>query len=73
MKTKSMTKAKSCILDAVHETATDLHRLGFIDQRRKAKFARLCLQPVPECDARRSGHLVPSDVQSSGDCRYPRH
>jgi len=27
------TKAKSRILEAVHETAADLHRLGFIDQQ----------------------------------------
>jgi hypothetical protein len=26
-------KAKSPILEAVHETAADLHRLGFIDKR----------------------------------------
>ncbi|NDF65803.1 MAG: transcriptional regulator, partial [Betaproteobacteria bacterium] len=25
------TKAKSKIMEAVHETAVDLHRLGFID------------------------------------------
>ncbi len=27
-------KAKSAILGAVHETAADLHRLGFIDKRK---------------------------------------
>ena len=31
MTTKS--KAKSPIFEAVHETASDLHRLGFIDKR----------------------------------------
>ena len=41
-------KAKSRILDAVHETAGDLHRLGFIDMRRMRHYDVLCLAPVPE-------------------------
>lgn len=44
------TKAKSRILEAVHETAGDLHRLGFIDKRKMRKFDALCLDPVPEYD-----------------------
>lgn len=44
-------KAKSRILEAVHETASDLHRLGFIDKRKMQKYAALCLEPVPEYDA----------------------
>lgn len=36
MKTKI--KSKSRIVEAVHEGARDLHRLGFIDQRRKQKY-----------------------------------
>jgi len=43
-------KAKSPILEAVHETAGDLHRLGFIDMRKMRKFDLLCLNPVPEYD-----------------------
>ncbi len=31
-------KAKSRILEAVHETAQDLHRLGFIEKRKQCKF-----------------------------------
>lgn len=42
------TKAKSRILEAVHETAGDLHRLGFIDKRRMRKYDALCLAPVPD-------------------------
>jgi putative transcriptional regulator len=42
------TKAKSAILASVHETASDLHRLGFIDKRRMRKYDVLCLAPVPE-------------------------
>jgi putative transcriptional regulator len=42
------TKAKSHILEAVHETASDLHRLGFINKRRMQKYDALCLAPVPE-------------------------
>lgn len=44
-------KANSRILDAVHETASDLHRLGFIDKRKMQKYAALSLEAVPEYDA----------------------
>ena len=44
-------KAKSRIFEAVHETASDLHRLGFIDKRKMRKFDALCLDPVPEYDS----------------------
>lgn len=43
-------KAKSRIFEAVHETANDLHRLGFIDKRKMRKFDVLCLDPVPAYD-----------------------
>lgn len=45
------TNAKSRILDAVHETASDLRRLGFIDKRKMQKYDALCLQPVQNYDA----------------------
>lgn len=44
---KVKAKAKSSILKAVHETASDLHRLGFIHKRNMHKFDALCLAPVP--------------------------
>ncbi len=45
-------KAKSPILEAVHETAADLHRLGFIDKRKMREFDALCLAlEVPTYDA----------------------
>jgi putative transcriptional regulator len=56
-------KAKSRILEAVHETASDLHRLGFIDKRKMQRYDALCTEPVPEYDAekirvlRKSLHL----------------
>ena len=50
MTTKTQTKAKSRIFDAVHETASDFRRLGFIDKRKMAKIDALCLEPVPEYD-----------------------
>ena len=37
------TKARSPIFEAVHETASDLHRLGFIHKRNMHKFDALCL------------------------------
>ena len=45
------TKPKSRILEAVHETASDLHRLGFIDKRKMRKYDVLCLEPVQDYDA----------------------
>jgi putative transcriptional regulator len=42
------TKTNSRILDAVHETARDLHASGFIDKRRMREYDALCLPPVPE-------------------------
>lgn len=47
------TKTKSRILEAVHETASGLHRLGFIDKRKMRKYDVLCLEPVQDYDAAR--------------------
>lgn len=44
-------KAKSGILESVHEAASDLHELGFIDKRKMQKYEALCLEPVPEYDS----------------------
>ena len=41
------TTAKSKLREAVHESALDLHRLGFIDQRKMRKYDALCLEPIP--------------------------
>ena len=47
-------KPKSRILEAVHETASDLNRLGFIDKRKMREFDALCLATeVPEYNARK--------------------
>jgi putative transcriptional regulator len=45
------TRAKSRILESVHETASDLQRLGFIDKRKMLKLDALCLAPVQDYDA----------------------
>ena len=54
-------KAKSRIFEAVHETASDLHRLGFIDKRKMRKCDALCLDPVQAYDSKKiralRGHL----------------
>ena len=42
------TKARSKMLDAVHETARDLHSAGFIDMRRMREYEALCLAPIPD-------------------------
>lgn len=39
-------KARGRILEAVHETASDLHRLGFIDKRAMRKYNILCMEPI---------------------------
>ena len=36
---------KSNIMEAVHETASDFHRLGFIDKPKMHEFDILCLAP----------------------------
>jgi putative transcriptional regulator len=41
-----MRKTKSPILEAVHETATGLHKAGVMDQVTMREFDRLCLSPV---------------------------
>ena len=41
-----MRKTKSAILEAVHETATGLHKAGVMDQVTLREFDRLCLPPV---------------------------
>ncbi len=40
-------RVKSPILSAVHETASDLHRLGFISKRTMGQYDALCMEPIP--------------------------
>jgi putative transcriptional regulator len=42
------TKYKSRVLQAVHQTARDLHGAGFIDKRRMREYDILCGAPVPD-------------------------
>lgn len=46
-------KNQSRIFKAVHETTSDLHKLGFIDQRKMSKFDALCLTPIQERQPRK--------------------
>ena len=46
-------KPKSKLLEAAHETAQDLHRLGFIDKRKMQKIEALCMEPIPPYDSDR--------------------
>ena len=48
---KTAAKAKSPIFEAVHETASDLHALGFIDQRKMREFDLLFQAPIPDYDS----------------------
>lgn len=47
------TKEENRISNAVHETAADLHRLGFIDKRKMQKYELLCLEPIPAYDSKK--------------------
>ena len=47
------TSVKSRILTAVHETASDLHKAGFIDLRRMREYDALCLAPVPDYSSKK--------------------
>ena len=51
--TTSKRRANSPILEAIHETAKDLHLAGFIDKRRMREYDALCLKPVPAYSSRR--------------------
>ena len=44
-------KPKSRIMEAVHDGASDLYRLGFIDKRKMRQYDALCLEPVRDYDA----------------------
>jgi len=44
-------KAKSRIMEAVHDGARDLHHLEFIDKRKMQKYDALCLESVQDYDA----------------------
>ena len=40
------TKARSRILESIHDGAADLHRVGFIDKRKMLEYDALCLARV---------------------------
>ncbi len=44
-------KTKSRAMEAVHETAADLHRLGFIDKRKMGQYEALCMEPIAPYDS----------------------
>lgn len=50
-------KPKSEILTAIHKTATDFYKLGFITNCKMCEFDALCLEPFPiiTSTARQSG------------------
>ena len=49
----SGSKFQSAALAAVHETASDLHRVGGIDKRTMRKFDALCLTPIQKMTPRK--------------------
>lgn len=65
-------KYKSRILGAVHEMASDLYRLGFVDKRKMQKYDDLCLALRTEIAAgRTSGTAKPAKhVFARLDAKY---
>ncbi|HKU00292.1 MAG TPA: hypothetical protein VJS30_27730 [Paraburkholderia sp.] len=55
-------KRQSRLLEAVHESASDMQRLGFIEKRYMEKYDALCLEPLPEYDAAAVRALRSSDA-----------
>jgi putative transcriptional regulator len=45
-------KNESRLLKAVHETAKDMHKLGFIDKRKMHEYDFLCVAPVAAYSAK---------------------
>ena len=45
-------RAQSPILEAVHETAKDMERHGFITKRDMARYNLLCLKPAPSYNSK---------------------
>lgn len=45
------TRYKTRLLEAIHETAGDLHRLGGFDKHTMRNFDNLCLEPIPDFDS----------------------
>ena len=41
-----MKKSRSAILEAVHETARDLHEAGLMSQKTLREYDRLCAPPI---------------------------
>jgi putative transcriptional regulator len=41
-------KYRSDVMAAIHETASDLHRVGGMDRRTMRKFDALCLAPIQQ-------------------------
>ena len=39
---------KSNILDVIHETASDLHNIGLINEHTMARYDALCVPPAPD-------------------------
>jgi putative transcriptional regulator len=52
-----MRKTTSKILEAVHETAQGLHRVGVMDTITLREFDRLCLPPVAPLDPTQIKHI----------------
>ena len=58
MRMDTQPKPPSRILEAVHETAADLHGLGLIDGSRMQQYEELCQTPAQRL-ARKYAHGAP--------------
>lgn len=57
------TRPRSRILAAMHETAIDMYRLGFISKRKMDRFDALCLLPQGHRCAASMGKATASKVR----------
>lgn len=66
-----MRKKKSAILEAVHETAKDLHKAGLMNQTTLREFEHLCLPPIEPLEPNQIKEIrESSQVSQAVECTY---
>jgi len=65
-------KPRSAIMEAVHEGASDLFSLGFIDKRRMQEYDALCLEPIPDYDSQQIKRIRTKLKLSQPNLLYPK-
>lgn len=63
-----MPKKKSAILEAVHETATGLHKAGLMEQTTLREFDSLCLSPIQPLEPKQIKEIRESSHGNISKC-----